>query len=83
MNEDEEAFFYTMYDFAVHAAKHLSRAPYRQPKMSGLEWVTTRLDNSKSCYKMFRMSPALLGCILCWYNLMDSKVVQNVHRLRL
>ena len=59
VNEDEEAFFYTMYDFAVHAAKHLSRAPYRQPKMSGLEWVTTRLDNSKSCYKMFRMSPDL------------------------
>jgi len=59
VNEDEEAFFYSMYDFAVHAAKHLSRAPYRQPKMSGLEWVTTRLDNSKSCYKMFRMSPDL------------------------
>jgi hypothetical protein len=32
-----------MYELAEHAAKHLSRAPYRQSKVSGLEWVETKL----------------------------------------
>jgi hypothetical protein len=58
-DEEEEAFFMGMYEFAEHAAKYLSRAPYRQPKVSGLEWVETKLQNSKSCYNMFRMSPDL------------------------
>ena len=40
-DEDEEAFFNDMYEYAVHAGKHLSRAPYRQPQMTGLEWVQT------------------------------------------
>jgi hypothetical protein len=56
-DEEEESFFMGMYELAKHAAKHLSRAPYRQPKVSGLEWVETKLQNSKTCYNMFRMSP--------------------------
>ena len=56
-DEDEEAFFDDMYEYAVHAGKHLSRAPYRQPQMTGLEWVQRNLGDRKSCYSMFRMSP--------------------------
>ena len=37
--------------------QHLSRAPYRQPQMTGLEWVQRNLGDRKSCYSMFRMSP--------------------------
>jgi hypothetical protein len=56
-DEEEEAFFMGMYELAEHAAKHLSRAPNRQPIVSGLEWVETKLQNSKACYNMFRMGP--------------------------
>jgi hypothetical protein len=48
-----------MYEYAVHAEKHLSRAPYRQPKFPGLEWVEQKLGDPKACYDMFRMSPDL------------------------
>jgi len=41
----------------VHAEKHLCRGPYRQPKMTGLEWVHEKLQDSTSCYYMFRMRP--------------------------
>jgi hypothetical protein len=36
-DDDEDTFFTGMYEYAVHAEKHLSRAPYRQPKLPGLE----------------------------------------------
>jgi hypothetical protein len=56
-DEDEDAFFEGMYEYAMHTAKHLSRAQYRQPAMIGLEWVERKLGDRKSCYSMFRMSP--------------------------
>jgi hypothetical protein len=36
-DDDEDIFFNGMYEYAVHAEKHLSRAPYRQHKLPGLE----------------------------------------------
>ncbi|XP_039842765.1 uncharacterized protein LOC120702870 isoform X2 [Panicum virgatum] len=56
-DDDDEDFFLCMYEFAMHADKHLSRAPYRRPKLSGLEWVHLKLNNRQSCYNMFRLSP--------------------------
>jgi hypothetical protein len=56
-DEDEDAFFEGMYEYVVHAEKHLSRAQYRQPAMTGLEWVERKLRDRKSSYSMFRMSP--------------------------
>jgi hypothetical protein len=54
--EDDDAFFYGMYQYALHIDKHLNRAEYRQPAMTGLEWVQSKLGDSKACYTMFRMS---------------------------
>jgi len=56
-DDDDDDFFLCMYEFAMHADNHLSRAPYRRPKLSGLEWVHLKLNNRQSCYNMFRLSP--------------------------
>jgi len=41
--EDDDAFIYGMYQYALHIDKHLNRAEYRQPAMTGLEWVQRKL----------------------------------------
>jgi hypothetical protein len=35
--DDDDAFIYGMYQYALHVNKHLTRAEYRQPVMTGLE----------------------------------------------
>jgi hypothetical protein len=57
--EDDDAFFYGMYQYALHIDKHLNRVEYRQPIMTGLEWVQSKPGDSKACYTMFRMSPTM------------------------
>ncbi|XP_066320365.1 uncharacterized protein [Miscanthus floridulus] len=57
--EDDDAFMYGMYQYALHIDKHLNRAEYRQPAMTGLEWVQRKLGDSKAYYSMFRMSPPM------------------------
>ena len=57
--EDDDAFIYGMYQYALHIDKHLNRAEYRQPAMTGLEWVQRKLGDSKACFSMFRMSPPM------------------------
>jgi hypothetical protein len=56
-DDDEETFIQGMYQHAMHIDKHLSRSEYRQPAMTGLEWVHTKLGNRKQYYNMFRMNP--------------------------
>jgi hypothetical protein len=68
--DDEDTFFNGMYEYAVHAKKHLSRAPYTQHKLSGLEWVQMKLGGNKTCYDMFRMSPDM-------FNRLHSLLVQS------
>jgi hypothetical protein len=36
------------------------RSEYRQPAITSLEWVHSKLGNRKTCYNMFRMSPDML-----------------------
>jgi hypothetical protein len=56
---DDDAFTYNMYQYALHINKHLTRAEYRQPAITGLEWVERKLGDRKACYSMFRMSPSM------------------------
>ena len=56
-DDDDDAFLYGMYQYAYHIDKHLSRSKYRQPTITGLEWVRSKLENRNACYNMFRMSP--------------------------
>jgi len=37
----------------------LTRAEYRVPKVTGLEWVHAKLSNEKASYNMFRMTPTM------------------------
>lgn len=84
-DEDEDAFFDGMYEYAVHAAKHLSRAPYRQPQMTGSEWVERKLGDRKSCYRMFRMSPnmfhSLHSLLVQSYGLQSSTKSTSIEAL--
>ncbi|KAG2646436.1 hypothetical protein PVAP13_2KG509200 [Panicum virgatum] len=58
-DEIELAYLYGMYDYAAHIDKYYNKAPYRQPKLSGLEWVQLKLGSVYSCYNMFRVTPEL------------------------
>ena len=58
-DEEEDEFILGMYQFAVHFDKYLNRAEYRQPKMTRLEWVHTKLASEKGSYNMFRMHPVM------------------------
>jgi len=58
-DEIELAYLYGMYDYAAHIDKYYNKAPYRQPKLSGLEWVQLKLGSAYSCYNMFRVTPEL------------------------
>jgi hypothetical protein len=59
MDDDDDGYVYGMYKYAMHIDKHLTRAEYRQPAMTGLEWVHKKLGDRKACYNMFRMSPTM------------------------
>jgi len=58
-DEEEDEFILGTYQFAVHFDKYLNRAEYRQPKMTRLEWVHTKLASEKGSYNMFRMHPVM------------------------
>jgi hypothetical protein len=65
---EEDEFIFGMYQYAMHCDKYLSRAEYRVPKMSGIEWVHAKTASDKSCYNMFRMTPTMfftLHDLLC------------------
>jgi hypothetical protein len=55
--DDDDAFMFGMYQYALHIDKHLNRAEYRELAMTGLAWVQRKLGDSKACYRMFRISP--------------------------
>jgi hypothetical protein len=59
LDDDEDGFIYGMYQYAMHIDKYLTRAEYRQPAITGLEWVERKLGNRKACYNMFRMRPSM------------------------
>jgi len=52
-------FLSGMFMYAMHDDKYCTRAPYRQPFMSGLQWVQNKLQDRDRCYKMFRISPTM------------------------
>jgi hypothetical protein len=58
-DDDAAGFIYGTYEYAMHLDKYCNRFDYRQPAMSGLEWVERKLANSTTCYNMFRMSPTM------------------------
>ena len=71
MNDDEDdEFLHGMYQFAVHIDKYMNRAQYRTPRVSGFQWVHDKLDNIKSCYNMFRMTPTMFHSL---HNLLVDK----------
>jgi hypothetical protein len=55
--DDDDAFIFGMYQYALHIDKHLNRAEYKDPPMTGLAWVQRKLGDGKGCYRMFRISP--------------------------
>jgi hypothetical protein len=59
MEDDDATFLHGTYQYAIHIDKHLCRVEFRQPLISGLEWVQRKLGDTKSCYTMFRMSPTM------------------------
>jgi hypothetical protein len=61
LTDDDETIHivHDMYEYASHIDKYCSRRSYRTPKMSGFEWVQSKLANPEACYDMFRMSPEL------------------------
>jgi hypothetical protein len=61
LEDGASGFIYGMYHYAMHIDNHLTRAEYRQPGMSGLEWVERKLGNRQACYNMFRMSPSMFN----------------------
>jgi hypothetical protein len=58
-DDDDEAYIQGMYQYALHIDKHLTRSEYRQPALTGLEWVHTKLGDRKQCYNTFRMNPSM------------------------
>jgi hypothetical protein len=58
-DDDASAYIYGMYQYPMHLDKYYNRSEYRQPAMSGLEWVERKLGSRNACYNMFRMSPTV------------------------
>jgi hypothetical protein len=70
--DDDDAFIFCMYQYALHIDKHLNRVEYRDPPMTGLAWVQRKPGDGKGCYRMFRMSPDMfLKLHDLFYNHMD------------
>jgi hypothetical protein len=59
LEDDDSEFMHGMLLYAMHLDKYCNRAEYRQPLMTGLEWVERKLTDRKSYYDMFRMSPTV------------------------
>jgi hypothetical protein len=45
LDEDDNGYMYGMYEYAMYIDKYYNRAEYRQPAMSGLDWVERKLTN--------------------------------------
>jgi hypothetical protein len=56
-DEEDDEFILGMYQYALDIDKYLNRAEYRTPRVTSVQWVYDKLDNIKSCYNMFRMTP--------------------------
>jgi hypothetical protein len=69
-DDDEVAFIYGTYDYAIHLDKYCNRAAYRKPPYTGEEWVQNKLTNEIACYNMFRMSPQMFYSM---HDLLTSK----------
>jgi hypothetical protein len=67
-DDEEDEFILGMYQYALHIDKYLSRAEYRVPKVTSLEWVHAKLSNEKASYNMFRMTlQCSLACMIFWW----------------
>jgi hypothetical protein len=85
-DEEEIALIYGTYsEYAMHLDKYYSRADYRVPKMSGLEWVERKLANETSYYNMFKMTPemfySLHTLLRTEYGLRDTKKSTSIEAL--
>jgi hypothetical protein len=54
----------------LHIDKYLTRAEYRTPKVTGLEWVHEKLQSEKESYYMFRMTPNMF---ISLHDLLEEK----------
>jgi hypothetical protein len=85
VEDDDDAFMFGMYQYGLHIDKHLNRAEYREPAMTGLAWVQRKLGDSKACYRMFRMSPNMFhklhDVLVESYGLKSSKKSTSVEAL--
>ena len=59
LDDHDNNFIYGMYQYAIHIDKYYNRAEWRQPLLTGLEWVERKLGDRNSYYNMFRMSPTI------------------------
>jgi hypothetical protein len=59
MDDHDDGLIFGMYQYAFHIDKYMNRAEYRQPKVTGFEWVQDKLASDKQCYNMFRMNPSM------------------------
>jgi hypothetical protein len=86
-DEEEDEFIHGMYQYALHNDKYLNRVEYRTPRVTGLQWVYDKLDNIKSCYNMFRMTPTtfhiLHNLLVEKYGLKSSPKSSSVEALTL
>jgi hypothetical protein len=69
-DEEDDEFILGMYHYALHIDKYLNRAEYRTLRVTGLQWVHDKLQNIKSCYNMFRMTPTTFHSL---HNLLVDK----------
>jgi hypothetical protein len=68
-DEEDDEFILGMCQYSLHIDKYLTRAEYRTPKVTGMEWVHDKL-NEKESYNMFRMTPSMFSSL---HNLLVEK----------
>jgi hypothetical protein len=85
LEDDASGFIYGTYEYVVHVDKYCTRSEYRQPTMSGLEWVERKLGHTNACYKIFGMSPTIFyrlhDLLVEKYGLTSSPMFSSVEAL--
>jgi hypothetical protein len=87
MDDDDDGFIFGMYQYALHIDKYMNRAEYRQPKVTGFEWVQDKLASNNQCYNMFRMNPSMFyslhDLLVDKYDLKSSSKSSSIEALGL
>jgi hypothetical protein len=87
MDDDDDGFIFGMYRYALHIDKYMNMAEYRQPKVTGFEWVQDKLASNNQCYNMFRMNPSMFyslhDLLVDKYDLKSSSKSSSIEALEL